>query len=229
MSSDGVIFDRRSAARIAEHVRADDTAPIDLTPQSENPRQPRKQSGFWVELTDGYDPDTGYPWKRMKPEIAGPGLERIMPEITGDHLFDPNNNRTLAAGVRVFIVPNGYSDDDPPVPRWLIQTSGIGGVERVRVLGNASGGGKYSGAIVQIPVAAISQAGDLVDSDLGSNSISVLILNAAEVGQSTHDLTADTQIQKTFIAVYLGMSADDPSQPVYQINGFDWAECSQEE
>lgn len=95
-------------------------------------------------------------------------------------------------------------------------------VSRIRVAGNASGGGKYTGYTVAAPSSAIAATGNLADTDLGANtSTAVLIVNAAEAGQSTHVLTVAPVTQKTFIAFYLGMSGDATPIPVYMINGFD--------
>ncbi len=97
--------------------------------------------------------------------------------------------------------------------------------KRVRVAAAASGGGKYTGYLVGRPTAAIALTGNLADSDLGANGTAVVIMNAAEAGLATHDLTAGTPTQKTFLAVHIGISDETPAKPVYQINGFDPGDC----
>jgi hypothetical protein len=97
---------------------------------------------------------------------------------------------------------------------------------RVRVSTNASGGGKYYGYRVLMPTAALSASGNVADADLGASASSqVLIFNAAEVGQSTHDLTILPVRQATFGAWFIGMSDETPPKPTYMINGFDIENC----
>lgn len=91
----------------------------------------------------------------------------------------------------------------------------------VRPTTAASGGGKYTGFVVIPSPTTISSAGNVSAAELGTNGPACLILNAAEEGQTTHDLTSGTPIQKTFAGNYLGMSSDATPVPVYSINGFD--------
>lgn len=112
--------------------------------------------------------------------------------------------------------------------KWAIVRLGRSGgaaFEKVRVSGNLAGGGKYNGNVVKTPTAALSVSSNLTDLELGANGDSCVIYNAAEVGKTTHDLTAGTPVQRTFLAVYLGMSSEATPRRVYMINGFDIGEC----
>jgi hypothetical protein len=109
--------------------------------------------------------------------------------------------------------------------RKKIFPAGTSAFIRVRVTGNATGGGKYVGHVVNAP-ASIAVTGNLADSDLGTNQTDeIVIINAAEVGQSTHDLTAATVRQKTFLATFLCMTTEATPRRAYMINGFDIEDC----
>ena len=97
---------------------------------------------------------------------------------------------------------------------------GAGGVI-IRPTANAASGGAYTGFTVIAPTGPISSAAGVTEASFGVNGIPCLILNAAESGKVTHDLTLGTPTQKTFIGCYLKMSSDVPPVPVYVINGFD--------
>lgn len=96
----------------------------------------------------------------------------------------------------------------------------------VHVTGSASGGGKYAGKIVNANSSAVSASGNLTGSDIGADGANCLILNAQEVGQSTHDLTASPVNVAYFIGTITGYTTDTPAKPVVTINGIDWENCS---
>jgi hypothetical protein len=97
---------------------------------------------------------------------------------------------------------------------------------RVKVTGNASGGGKYTGRILNPPASSVSATGDLAAIDLGDDpgADNALVLNAQEVGQSTHDLTSGTPKVTIFLGMFYGFSAD--GKYLVMVNGSDWEACS---
>ncbi len=103
------------------------------------------------------------------------------------------------------------------------------GVVRVKVVSAASGGGKYNGRILTSNETAVAATGTLAETDLGDvpTSNDCLVLNAAEVGKSTHDLTTGTPVAKVFIGFKLAVpSTASPPLPVIVINGIDWENCT---
>lgn len=104
----------------------------------------------------------------------------------------------------------GGTPDDPPL---------------VKVGAAASGGGKYTGNLWTPATAAIFLTGNLTEAELGVVGDAIYILNAAEVGQSTHALTAGTPVAKIFPAVLLPAVASD-GKAVYFINGYDREICT---
>lgn len=98
----------------------------------------------------------------------------------------------------------------------------------VKVVSNATGGGKYFGKVWNRPAAqSFSSSGNLAESELGQQATDapdVLVFNAAESGQSTHDLTTGTPISKVFVARSIGPSAD--GYRTFVINGSDWENCT---
>lgn len=97
----------------------------------------------------------------------------------------------------------------------------------VKVTGNAAGGGKYLGQVLQGP-GTVSESGDLTEDEIGlrPSSDNCLILNADEVSQSTHDLTAGTPRVKWFIGFPRGTTSGTPGKYVYAINGLDIKDCT---
>ncbi len=101
---------------------------------------------------------------------------------------------------------------------------------RVKVVSNATGGGKYLGPILNsFEMAQVAETGNLAETELGGvptvTNLYALILNAAEVGQSTHDLTAGTPVAKVFIG-YLLPRRSTTDRLVVVISGYDWLACS---
>lgn len=103
-------------------------------------------------------------------------------------------------------------------------------IVRVKVNANAAGGGKYLGWLVTSQAAAkVTETGNLAETELGTIPTDTtkycLILNAAEVGQSTHDLTAGTPVAKVFIG-YLLPRRSTTDRLVVVVNAFDWKACT---
>jgi hypothetical protein len=94
------------------------------------------------------------------------------------------------------------------------------GIEAVRVVSAAPGGGKYYGKVYGLPTGTLSDEGTLAASDLGIDRGDCLIFNAAEVGRDTHDLTAGTPTQTIYIARYLGSTGGYTPMATYMIGSF---------
>ncbi len=96
-----------------------------------------------------------------------------------------------------------------------------------RVTGEADGGGKYEGKLVTLmPGADVDSTTNLSFSDYGTTGADCIILNAAEEGQSTHDLTDGSPISRTFPGVLLWRKSADEGWPVVLINGYDFGDCT---
>ncbi len=101
---------------------------------------------------------------------------------------------------------------------------------RVKVVSNASGGGKYLGPIITSQDAAqVNETSALTEGDFGTITTDTtryaLILNAAEVGVGTHDLTAGTPKTKIFLG-YLLPRRSTSDRLVVCITGLDWEACT---
>jgi hypothetical protein len=97
----------------------------------------------------------------------------------------------------------------------------------VKVTGNASGGGKYTGRILTTGAARPTLTGNVAENDFGKvpTADDCYILNAAEVGQSTHDLTFASVITKMFPGMHTGYTHTD-GKPFIRISGVDWETCA---
>jgi hypothetical protein len=98
---------------------------------------------------------------------------------------------------------------------------------RVKVTTAASGGGKYNGRILKSSQTAVAATGTLAEADLGTvpSSDNCLVLNGAEVGKSTHDLTTGTPVAKVFVGFLIPKWSTD-NKLVVVINGMDWEACT---
>lgn len=120
---------------------------------------------------------------------------RLEKKIANARGFAVNNRDCLAA--------------HPPSSghRWPIPTSQPSTI-LVKITGNATGGGKYTGIVFTTPAAMAVETGDLSEADLGQASGQVaLILNVREVGKTTHDLTAGDYLPLVFVGKKLGVNA----------------------
>lgn len=97
----------------------------------------------------------------------------------------------------------------------------------VKVTGDATGGGKYNGRIVTRGAAAPNLSSNLSEADLGTlpSNDNCYVFNAAEVGKTTHDLTAGTPVARMFPGIYTGYAHTD-GRPFIRISGYDWVECA---
>lgn len=99
----------------------------------------------------------------------------------------------------------------------------------VKVTGNETGGGKYEGQVFNPSTGTVSAATNLDSDDVGSvvAEALVMILNMAEEGKDTHDITEATQVAAIFPAVKMKAKSDHSTpRDVYVINGFDAGNCS---
>lgn len=89
----------------------------------------------------------------------------------------------------------------------------------------ASGGGKYTGYIVNPPATGAAATGNLTSAEIGTNgTTAVRIVNTREEGKATHDLIFDgSRLPTKFIGVFRGTGADGVA--VYAIDGMQWKDC----
>lgn len=97
----------------------------------------------------------------------------------------------------------------------------------VKVVSNATGGGKYNGRIYFTDKATdVSASGAVAESEIGSlpGSNNALVLNMAEEGQSTHDLTEGTPVTDAYPGIITRQNSDGTY--IVVINGADWENCT---
>jgi hypothetical protein len=102
----------------------------------------------------------------------------------------------------------------------------------VKITGNETGGGKYTGVLWNRPTVNIPATGNLTEAEIGSanvdgegEDIPVRIVNTREAGAgNTHDLQDSSYRPVIFPAVYLKTAED--GVPVYMIDGLQWKDCA---
>lgn len=100
-----------------------------------------------------------------------------------------------------------HPDDGKPV---LVPLDG-GKLIWVKIVGNETGGGKYTGkSYTHDGTSDVSASGNLAESELGtlSSTVDCRVLNFAEEGQSTHDLTSGTPAVDTFLCHWFRTNSD---------------------
>lgn len=101
----------------------------------------------------------------------------------------------------------------------------------VRIVSNASGGGKYNGVIVDpYPTSDVSSSGDLSESELGTadpDFPNALVLNLREMGRSTHDIEANDYVPTFFLGVVI--RTNDDGTRVVVIESDQWEDCEESE
>jgi hypothetical protein len=108
----------------------------------------------------------------------------------------------------------------------------------VKVTGDAGGGGVYEGTYAAAAPEAddLDAGGNVEEAHLGNFTWPTTdgtgpepgecyIFNAAEFGQSTHDLTDGGQTIKHFQGTFIGYEKND-GKPCFGINGFDVTNCT---
>ena len=95
----------------------------------------------------------------------------------------------------------------------------------VKINTAASGGGKYLGRVVA-PGSSAEETGNLTEEDFGNatGADNALILNAQEVGKSTHDLTSGTPVSKLHLGLIRGKTSD--GKLIVAVNADDWEDCT---
>jgi hypothetical protein len=120
---------------------------------------------------------------------------------------------TVGPGLRLTRVGQSLNvalGDLPPAGRGSI-------VKLVKITGNASGGGKYTGTLWDTPTANIPATGDLTEAEVGVAGTAIRIVNTREVGESTHDLASASFLPLIFVGYFLRTAED--GVPVYAIDG----------
>ena len=96
----------------------------------------------------------------------------------------------------------------------------------VRVTGNAAGGGVYTGQLVGEASADFDPSATVSSTSFGALLTGeVYIINGAEEGQATHDLTSGTPISRQHNATRRSRKSDDDKH-VFLINGHDAKTCT---
>jgi hypothetical protein len=97
---------------------------------------------------------------------------------------------------------------------------------RVKITGNATGGGKYTGRTISAATSDVSNSSDLAEGDLGTvaSADNCLILNTGEIGESTHDLTDSDSDDGNLYHVGAIIRTNSDGTVVVQIN--DRGECT---
>lgn len=100
------------------------------------------------------------------------------------------------------------------------------GTVLVKVTSAASGGGCYNGRVFDPPATLVAGTATLAESHMGTEpgADNAIVMNSAEVGKTTHDLTNGTPVAKVFVGVLLGVNTN--GRQLVAINGVDWEDCA---
>lgn len=123
--------------------------------------------------------------RRMRRE-----LNRLARKVDGATGFAVNNQTTMAIGGGGPGAGNSRGLGNPHHLIW------------VKITGNETGGGKYQGKSYKNTATTVAAAtGNVSESELGtlSPTVDCRVLNFAEEGETTHDLTAGTPEIDTFL------------------------------
>lgn len=97
----------------------------------------------------------------------------------------------------------------------------------VKITGNETGGGKYQGkSYTHDGTSDVAATGNLAESELGTlaSAVDCRVLNFAEEGQSTHDLTSGTPKVDTFLCHWFRTNSDGIK--VCAVVAIDWEVCT---
>src|SRR5688500_8962620 len=78
----------------------------------------------------------------------------------------------------------------------------------VRITGNESGGGKYTGTLWTPPASDVAATGNLTEAECGVAGVTVRVINLREVGLATHDLASASFLPLIFPGVVRRVNAD---------------------
>lgn len=101
------------------------------------------------------------------------------------------------------IIPSAQQSSGPQLPSIRLLW--------VKITGNETGGGKYQGkSYTHDGSSDVSASGNVSESELGTlaSSVDCRVLNFAEKGASTHDLTAGTPAIDTFLCHWYRTNSD---------------------
>jgi hypothetical protein len=138
-------------------------------------------------------PKTVAELERMRAE-----LDRLMRKIDGATGFARNDRNTLAVG-------NAQQSN-----KQHIAPAGIRLIW-VKITGNETGGGKYQGkSYTHDGTTDVAATGNVAESELGTvaSTVDCRVLNYAEEGETTHDLTAGTPENDTFLCHWYRTNSD---------------------
>jgi len=131
-------------------------------------------------------------------------------------------------GLAVIVWAMVDSDEESPRCRWVFNLTNVWGeIVTVKVTGNASGGGKYTGRILLPTESDVSASGDMGDSELGilPAADNALVLNLQERALSTHALTTGSHDVNHFIGRVERINSDGTY--VVHINGIPPYDCEE--
>jgi hypothetical protein len=148
--------------------------------------------------------------ERMRAE-----LKRLADKIDKATGFARNDKTTLAVGN----VPQANK-------RPQVNPDGIRLIW-VKITGNETGGGKYQGkSYAHDGTTDVAATGNVAESELGTvaTDVDCRVLNYAEEGETTHDLTAGTPENDTFLCHWYRTNSDGIK--VCAVVAFDRATCA---
>lgn len=133
--------------------------------------------------------------RMMRAEIAR--LAKKLDGVRGSGVVR-NDKDSLVIGTPP---PSNKRDSDRPAKEFVW----------VKITGNETGGGKYQGkSYTHDGTTDIAATGNLAESELGTLAAAVdcRVLNYAEEGETTHDLTAGTPEIDTFLCHWFRTNSD---------------------
>jgi hypothetical protein len=148
--------------------------------------------------------------ERMRAELA-----RIVGKVDKATGFARNDPTTLAVGN----APQSHK-------RAQVNPEGIRLIW-VKITANETGGGKYQGkSYTHDGTTDVAATGNVAESELGTvaSAVDCRVLNYAEEGETTHDLTAGTPENDTFLCHWYRTNSDGIK--VCAVVAFDRETCS---
>lgn len=110
MSDKVVGFRPETAARIMAVVDGEERRGPASRPTPSAPRS--GVTGFWAVITSTYTASTGYSWKRQQLGTDGTLTDTSQP-VTGQNLFDVNDNQGIPTGATIWVTPVGVVSGVP--------------------------------------------------------------------------------------------------------------------
>jgi hypothetical protein len=114
--------------------------------------------------------------------------------------------------------------DTPGGPVIALRGAEPGDIALLKLTSVAGGGGKYLvSEYTSGPSVDVSSGTNLSEADFGTATGSHLLLNSTEVGQSTHDLTAGSNLPQNFIGIHRYTNTDGTK--IFATPGFQVESC----